>query len=74
MAQPANAERIIQLQAQRFASQLADLGTELALTTEALERAQARIDELETDLADGGGTDAPPAAKKPSPGKAAPDA
>jgi len=52
--QPANAERIIQIAVHRSAGVIADLTTELALTTEALERArteaaqaQARVAELE---------------------------
>lgn len=45
--QPANGDRVVQILSARQAAQVAELTVELALTQEALERAQARIAELE---------------------------
>jgi hypothetical protein len=47
--QPINADRVVQILSARNAALIAELTTELALTQEALERAQARIAELEGD-------------------------
>ena len=52
---PPNADRIVQLMAQRAGAQYASLLVELALTQEALERAEARVTELQPDRGDSGG-------------------
>lgn len=66
-AQPANGDRIVQIIAQRSAGQIADLITENAMLTEALERTRARVAELEAADSPPSPPSQPTRAGKPTP-------